>query len=136
MMNYPKCNEDILSMSVHYCPAKEKADDRLAGTPCSPSSESMKTTDTPETDNHEAERDQMQTRASSDYFITLELCRKLERERDEAIADAANAVNDIIAVRYQRDQLAAALEEMRYGHTDKAESMAIAALSYMENSVY
>jgi hypothetical protein len=35
MMNCPKCNEDILSMSVHYCPAKEKADDRLAGTPCS-----------------------------------------------------------------------------------------------------
>lgn len=33
-MNCPKCNEDILSMSVHYCPAKEKADDRLARTPC------------------------------------------------------------------------------------------------------
>ena len=29
MMNCPKCNEDILSMSVHYCPSKEKADDRL-----------------------------------------------------------------------------------------------------------
>ena len=35
MMNCPKCNEDILSMSVHYCPAKEKADDRLARTACS-----------------------------------------------------------------------------------------------------
>ncbi len=34
-MNCPKCNEDILSMSVHYCPAKEKAADRLALTPCS-----------------------------------------------------------------------------------------------------
>ena len=35
MMNCPKCNEDILSMSVHYCPAKEKAADRLALTACS-----------------------------------------------------------------------------------------------------
>ena len=33
----------------------------------------------------------------------------------------------------QRDELAEALREMRYGHTDKAERMAAAALSYLEN---
>jgi len=43
----------------------------------------MKTTDTPETDNHEAERDAMDTRAHADYIATLELCRDMERERDE-----------------------------------------------------
>jgi hypothetical protein len=32
----------------------------------------------------------------------------------------------------QRDDLAEALREMRYGHTDKAERMAVAALKYLE----
>lgn len=41
-------------------------------------------TNTPETDDHESCRDAMSTRASSDYFSTLELCRKIERERDDA----------------------------------------------------
>ena len=36
--------------------------------------------------------------------------------------------------RIQRDNLAAALAEMRYGHTDKAERMAVSALSYLENA--
>jgi hypothetical protein len=40
---------------------------------------------------------------------------------------------DLIETTVQRDRLAEALEEMRYGHTDKAESMAIAALAYLEN---
>lgn len=34
----------------------------------------------------------------------------------------------------QRDALAEALREMRYGHTDKAERMAVAALEYLHNS--
>ena len=44
----------------------------------------MKNTDTPEADNHEAGRDQMDTRGHADYVATLDLCRKLERERNEA----------------------------------------------------
>jgi len=35
---------------------------------------------------------------------------------------------------HERDQLAEALQEMRYGHTDKAERMAMDALSYLSNS--
>jgi len=34
----------------------------------------------------------------------------------------------------QRDELAEALREMRYGHTDKAERMADAALKYMSRT--
>ena len=43
------------------------------------------------------------------------------------LADAA------LWLREQRDNLAEALREMRYGHTDKAERMALAALSYLPN---
>ena len=39
-------------------------------------------------------------------------------------------IEELIA---QRDALKEALIEMRYGHTDKAESMAIAALASLEN---
>jgi len=87
-------------------------------------------TDTPETD------EQIRNWREAGYTTALldDFARKLELERDDAIAEATNAVNDIIAVRHQRDQLAEALMEMRYGHTDKAESMAIAALAYLENA--
>ena len=46
-MTCPKCQEEIGSMSMHYCPliaempAKEKADDRLALTPCSALSDAL-----------------------------------------------------------------------------------------------
>ncbi len=43
-------------------------------------------------------------------------CEALEQERDDAIAEATNAVNDIIRVRYQRDALLEALEVMASQH--------------------
>jgi hypothetical protein len=54
-------------------------------------------------------------------------------------ADVWNAFEEeIIALAHklerQRDELAEALREMRYGHTDKAERMAVAALSFLENA--
>ena len=39
--------------------------------------------------------------------------KMIEMERDDAIAEATNAVNDIIAVRYQRDELLAAIRNLR-----------------------
>lgn len=50
--------------------------------------------------------------------------KQLETERDmaEAYAESRNRVVDA---------LAEALIEMRYGHTDKAEKMAIEALNYL-----
>jgi hypothetical protein len=47
----------------------------------------------------------------------LAFAGKMEMERNEATK--------------QRDALAEALIEMRYGHTDKAEGMAIEALNYL-----
>jgi len=62
----------------------------------------------------------------------------LERERDIALSDFRQADTDSIRAlherneaRKQRDALAEALREMRYGHTDKAEKMAIEALNYL-----
>jgi len=59
-------------------------------------------------------------------------------ERDNAISDFRQADTDSIRAlherneaRKQRDALAEALIEMRYGHTDKAEGMAIEALNYL-----
>ena len=54
------------------------------------------------------------------------------RERLER--DANQWETQCRVARIQRDNLAAALAEMRYGHTDKAERMAVSALSYLENS--
>ena len=53
-------------------------------------------TPTPRTDEFEALRDAMSTRASADYFAALQLCDKLERE--------------LTAVTEQRDSLAVALK--------------------------
>jgi MoxR-like ATPase len=58
----------------------------------------MKDTPTPRTDELEALRDAMLTRASADYFAALQLCDKLERE--------------LTAVTEQRDRLAEALERI------------------------
>jgi len=62
----------------------------------------------------------------------------LERERNIALSDFRQADTDSIRAlherneaRKQRDALAEALQEMRYGHADKAEKMAIEALSYL-----
>ena len=46
----------------------------------------------------------------------------------DTLALAAEIIWEIEA---QRDSLAEALREMRYGHTDKAEQMAVAALNYL-----
>ena len=61
-----------------------------------------------------------------------------KRERDNALSDFRHADTDSIRalqerneVRKQRDALAEALREMRYGHTDKAEEMAVKALNYL-----
>ena len=83
---------------------KEKAGGDCPRTPCSPSD-----SDTPDTDA---------VTGSANVWNAFEeeiiaLARKLERQRDE---------------------LAEALQEMRYGHTDKAERMAVAALSFLENA--
>ena len=60
------------------------------------------------------------------------------RERDNALSDLRQADTDSIRAlherneaRGQRDALAEAIIEMRYGHTDKAEKMAIEALNYL-----
>ena len=64
--------------------------------------------------------------------------KKLKRERDKAILHLQYANERIYRVlpkyleaKEQRDALAEALQEMRYGHTDKAEEMAIEALNYL-----
>ena len=64
--------------------------------------------------------------------------KQLEAERDNALSDFRQADTDSIRAlherneaRDQRDALAEALQEMRYGHTDKAEGMAIEALNYL-----
>ena len=64
--------------------------------------------------------------------------KQLEAERDNALSDFRQADTDSIRAlhernetRGQRDALAEALMEMRYGHTDKAEEMAVAALKYL-----
>lgn len=64
--------------------------------------------------------------------------QQLEAERDNALSDFRQADTDSIRAlherneaREQRDALAEALREMRYGHTDKAEKMAIEALNYL-----
>jgi ppGpp synthetase/RelA/SpoT-type nucleotidyltranferase len=73
--------------------------------------------DTPETDaNDEAWAYNMRY----DTFNSLmdnplewdEFARKLERERDEAIAEATNAVNDIIGVRWKLNSLAEACQNL------------------------
>ena len=64
--------------------------------------------------------------------------QQLEAERDNALSDFRQADTDSIRAlqerneaRGQRDALAEALQEMRYGYTDKAEEMAIEALNYL-----
>ena len=64
--------------------------------------------------------------------------KKLKRERDKAILHLQYANERIhrvlpkyLEAKEQRDALAEALQEMRYGHTDKAEKMAIEALNYL-----
>jgi len=63
---------------------------------------------------------------------------KVRRERDNALSDLRQAHFNFIhalhernEARKQRDALAEALREIRYGHTDKAEKMAIEALNYL-----
>ena len=58
-------------------------------------------------------------------------------ERDNALSDFRQADTDSIRAlherneaRKQRDALAEALQEMRYGHTDKADKMTIESLKY------
>ena len=74
--------------------------------------------DTPETDKAAYEAT---TRTVGKCIVPLAKAQQLECERNEAIA--------------QRDALKNALIEMRYGHTDKAESMAMAALQSLEKNV-
>jgi MoxR-like ATPase len=82
-------------------------------------------TPTPRTDEFEALRDAMSTRASADYVAALQLCDELERE--------------LTAVTEQRDRLAEALRELLttgdngYGTpTDKAWEMAEQAIAAVE----
>jgi len=55
-------------------------------------------TDTPETDHIE------NNMGNAAHPVLSSFCRTLERERDEAIAEATNAVNDIICVKWERDE--------------------------------
>ena len=64
--------------------------------------------------------------------------RNLKQDRDKALLNFRQIMLDYSRVmqqrneaREQRDALAEALVEMRYGHTDKAEKMAIEALNYL-----
>jgi hypothetical protein len=50
------------------------------------------------------------------------------------IADRPDLDEHARKLECQRAELAEALREMRYGHTDKAERMAVAALAYLENA--
>jgi ppGpp synthetase/RelA/SpoT-type nucleotidyltranferase len=62
--------------------------------------------DTPETDHIENNLGNAAHPALSSF------CRKLERERDEAIAEETNAVNDIIGVRWKLNSLAEACQNL------------------------
>lgn len=104
----------------------------------------MKNTDTPETDAEAFQFSAGETRYQSDWVKT-DFARKLERERDEArserdrldVSGIHSCHNEcqrpVCKLRRERDALKEALIEMRYGHTHKAESMAIAALQSLEN---
>jgi hypothetical protein len=63
-------------------------------------------TDTPETDVAE-----YYIKGEGNY-VRSDISRKLERERDEAVAEATNAVNDIIGVRWKLNSLAEACQNL------------------------
>jgi len=48
-----------------------------------------------------------------DYFVPAKIARKLECERDDAIVEATNAVNDIIRVRYKLKEAEETAERYR-----------------------
>lgn len=69
---------------------------------------------------------------------TKQQLSKVRRERDNALSDLRQAHFNFIhalhernEAREQRNRLAEALQEMQYGHTDKAEKMAIESLNYL-----
>ena len=87
-------------------------------------------TDTPRTDEFEALRDAMSTRASADYVSALQLCDELEREltavtdqRDEVsetLKSLTTTAFDLLAsfgrAREERDRLAEALKNIASGN--------------------
>jgi len=73
-------------------------------------------TDTPRTDEFEALRDAMSTRASADYVSALQLCDELEREltavteqRDAVTLRLGNTQERMFNAERQRDRLAEAV---------------------------
>lgn len=61
----------------------------------------------------------------------LETKRQLGEARRQADTDYIRALHERNEAREQRNRLAEALQEMQYGHTAKAEKMAIEALNYL-----
>jgi hypothetical protein len=85
-------------------------------------------TDTPETDaNDDAWAYNMQYNTFNSLLDTPlewdEFARKLERERDEAIAEATNAVNDIIRVKWERDEARKTVESLTTTSSDLLASL-------------
>jgi hypothetical protein len=86
-------------------PATGKLIARRSATACS------RFADTPETNAHLGSL----ANAPDDTAMWLEIGipRRFERERDDAIVEATNAVNDIIVVRSQLEELRAAVRNFR-----------------------
>lgn len=53
---------------------------------------------------------------------------------DDSEIDLGQVEGKLQQLECQRDALAEALIEMQYGHTDKAERMAVAALNYLKKT--
>ena len=80
------------------------------------------------------------TRTVGKWIVPLAKAQSLERQRNFANSRADQAELRMIRAKRERDKawaavdmLVSALTEMRYSHTDKAESMAMAALQSLEN---
>lgn len=67
---------------------------------------------------------------------TITRIREILGNSSELLGGASPHEKEAIALKIQRDQLAEALIEMRYSHTDKAERMAAKALSYLDKKTH
>lgn len=140
---HPHTNK-LMETNTNTTEAKQPASAGCYHTPCSPDVLS-----TPETDSiwqeeccsgrswyqiaenvkihaRVIERQLNKARDAMAYLATQ--WEECEKRRDEEYDRNAQTIR-------QRDELAEALREMRYCHTDKAERMAVKALSYLDNAI-